>query len=425
MQKTVVIGGWGLTGRSIVSFFEKEERERDLLVVEEREEPSDLPSSVRYSSTFNSFLWDDAVCVILSPGIDPQRDCFIEAKRRGIPVISDLELWAQKIKEQKKTPCIVGITGSNGKSTVTTLVGQLLEALGDSVGVGGNLGPPVLDLWHSQPDIYVLECSSFQLENTSSLACSVACILNISPDHLDRHHHMTVYQQAKQRIYHRAKIAVYPQDDPNSSPNTEWFSGERRCFSAGTAISVMEQNKEAAWTIARAVLDIQQRSCTPEIEACWQGVMDRFAGLDHRCVFLGLRKTCWWFNDSKATNLGAAQASIRSVFLFLKQQAEPKARVVWIAGGDAKGVDLSPLKEEESCLRACVVFGKDAALLQGVFPKASVVKNLQEAVWKAAVLAQPGDAVLLAPACSSLDMFRNYAQRGEEFVRMVNEWTEQ
>lgn len=390
-----------------------------------------LPGAEITLGRFNPGLLDSAARLLVSPGVSEQEPLLVEARKRGMEVVSDIELFAREAKAP-----VIAITGSNGKSTVTTLVHLMCEAAGVNGLAGANLGEPALDLLAEQaPDFYVLELSSFQLHRTRSLGARVAVVLNVSADHLDWHGSEQDYRAAKYRIYKGARFAVINRDD---APPESAIVGAQRVVSFGSdapedvqyglrsedGITYLARGKQLLIAShemalrgrhnhlnALAALAIGDLMDLP-LSAMLQ-VLHEFPGLPHRMRHVATRRGVEYVNDSKATNTGAAVASIDSV----------DQTIVLIAGGDGKGGDFAPLARAlQGKLRGAVLMGKDAKLigdaLEGIAP-AVFVEDMQQAVSEAAAMALEGDTVLLAPACASIDQYRNYAERGEMFARAV------
>jgi UDP-N-acetylmuramoylalanine--D-glutamate ligase len=369
---------------------------------------------------------------VVSPGI-PLDDVFIaELRAAGLPLIGDIELFAQNAEAP-----VVAITGSNGKSTTTTLLGEMARAAGIGVAVGGNLGRPALELLDPAVELYVLELSSFQLETTHTLAPVAATVLNLSEDHLDRHGDMAAYAAAKARIYRGCGTAVINRDDQATQAGSEqagsvisfgldepgeamyglrqhegdaWLSRGEQILLPTSALRVRGRHNVANALAAMALAEVAGVPQAPVLEA-----IRAFRGLPHRCEWVTEVDGVCWLNDSKATNVGAALAALQGL----------DAPIVWIGGGQGKGQDFTPLAGvlgEKA--RAAIVFGADAGRLVEALADALPVhrvRTLAEAVIEARRLAQAGDTVLLSPACASLDQFRNYEQRGESFARLVQE----
>ncbi|MHC9509896.1 UDP-N-acetylmuramoyl-L-alanine--D-glutamate ligase [Kangiella sp. M94] len=370
--------------------------------------------------------------LVVSPGIAITRNDIQAAHEAGISVIGDIELFAQA-----NTLPVIAITGSNGKSTVTDLVGELINASGRKALVGGNIGVPALELLEQEGDYVVLELSSFQLETTKSLQPVAATVLNVSEDHLDRYNHYQEYVEAKRSIYKKAATCLINADDKNT-----WYEttdSEQKVLSFG-----ISSDQPLDWTVdidhnsikyhGKQILQLDQLRLqgihnalnvavalalitTAGIELT-KPVLDKamsYQGLPHRSQLVGVKNGVTFINDSKATNVGATVAAIQSF--------EPQfgSNIILIAGGDAKGADLSSLENIiKETVKAVVCFGKDAPAIAKLAPeKTQLVSNLQEAVRFANGQAQSGDLVLLSPACASLDMFANYMQRGEQFTQCV------
>jgi UDP-N-acetylmuramoylalanine--D-glutamate ligase len=432
--------GLGQTGLSIAQFLHKQKI--NFFVCDTRENPSGLANFKENFPAVEIFLGKlpeekllQAEKIILSPGLPRTTPALQQALKQNIPVIGDIELFVQ----QAKAP-IIAITGTNAKGTVTTMVESILKAAGREVYIGGNYGIPALDLLAKPtPDFYVLELSSYQLESTFSLQAAAATILNVTPDHLDYHMTMENYLAAKQKIYYQAKAIVVNAEDEASWPSeakgriyafgeqvpTEFNSVD--CFSIdnkslmfnGQTILSAEALPVAGvhnWLNALAAAALTT-AVGISLEAIRTGLKN-FRGLKHRCVLVKTIDSVKWYNDSKGTNVGATQAALAGLGPTLN------GKIILIAGGQAKGQDFSPLQKLcEQYVKALILFGQDAdqlekALKQTV-PQCLRVSNLEEAVKRAKSMAQAGDAVLLSPACASLDMFKNYEQRGEKFEELI------
>ena len=376
--------------------------------------------------------------LLLSPGLAPSLPALVSARRAGIEILGDIELFGRITRAP-----IVAITGSNGKSTVTTLVGEMARAAGLRAAVGGNLGTPALDLLPEtgpEPDLYVLELSSFQLAACHDFHPRAAAILNLSPDHLDWHGDYAAYAAAKTRIFRAMGAgdtlvlnagdtftAALPPQVPagvrvqffgGADEHDASIAGDRLCLRSDGPLLDLDQlplrgahNAENA--LAAALL---ARAMAVPVTAIRQALRT-FPGLPHRLARIAEINGVSYYDDSKGTNLGAT----------LKAMSGLPGPLVMILGGDAKGADLSPLREACRGQRGVVVLGKDgpqiSALLAGILPVESA-RNMAQAVEKAAVLAQRGDQVLLSPACASTDMFTDYQDRGRQFAVAVRALTE-
>lgn len=438
-QPFYVIAGLGKTGVSVARFLNA--RGLPFAITDTREQPPGLDDVKQLAPTvavkcgaLDGELLARADIIVLSPGLSLQEPLIAKARAQGVKVIGDIELFVQYARAP-----IIAITGSNGKSTVTALTTHLLNSAGKKALMGGNIGIPALDLLAQVvPDFYVLELSSFQLETTHSLHAAAATVLNISEDHIDRHGTLAAYAEAKARIYHRAKLAVLNGEDPETWREAKQAE-KRTQFSLHNARADyrMENVDGKHWLVVHEhplllaehlpiVGEHNVANALAAIALCEAvGVKARdlrdgllnFVGLPHRCVRVRVRNEVAYYNDSKATNVGAALAAIAGLGPLLN------GKLVLILGGDAKGQDLSPLTAAlAKHARAVVLIGRDANLARAVIPKGVVIEDadsIEAAVTQCADLAQVGDAVLLSPACASLDMFKNYEERGDRFARAV------
>ena len=377
-------------------------------------------------------LLEGAVFVVASPGLPVRGPFFDEAERRGLAVVGDIELFARAAAAR-----VVGVTGTNGKSTVTTLVAGMALRAGLKVRAGGNLGPPALDLLAEGTELYVLELSSYQLETTSSLCCRAATVLNVSADHLDRYPSLASYAAAKARIFARCDTAVSNLDDPlvvampRTASSTLSFSlrasvgatyalalhqGEWWLTRAGAPLlRATELRTRGAHNAANALAALALGEALALPLAAMLAELRSFAGLPHRSQWIADRQGVAYIDDSKGTNVGATLAAVAGM----------PGPVVLIAGGDGKNQNFGPLATGlRGKVRHIVLIGRDAPLiaraLDGVCPIERCA-TLPQAVQAAARAARPGDTVLLSPACASFDMFRDYAHRGEVFAEAVQE----
>jgi len=377
---------------------------------------------------------------VVSPGV-PLDDPFIEQLRAAkLELIGDIELFARHLATPHAsplTPNVIGITGSNGKSTVTELVGAMAREAGVKAGVGGNLGTPALDLLDDSNQLYVLELSSFQLETTETLKLVAATVLNISPDHLDRHGSIERYTAAKARIYAHAQTAVVNRDDRSThtgahtarrvvsfgpdAPGKGHYGliqhdGEPWAARGETPLFPIASLKiEGLHNAANALAAFALAEAAGLNEAGMFAALFSFPGLAHRCEWVADIDGVSWINDSKGTNVGATLAALQGL----------QGPLVWIAGGQGKGQDFTalraPLKDKA---RIAILFGQDAALIERDLAGQVAVKRVDDlaaAVIAAKQAAQHGDRVLLSPACASLDQFRNYEDRGTQFRARVLE----
>ena len=436
-RRTLIVG-LGSTGLSCVRHCRA--LGRDVAVVDSRANPPgetalrrEYPDVALEKGPFDSAFFCRFNELLVSPGVSLEEPAIQAAAEAGAEISGDINLF----REAAQAP-VIAITGSNGKSTVTTLVGEMAREAGVRVAVGGNLGTPALDLLDDSVELYVLELSSFQLETTEDLRAEVATVLNVSDDHMDRYPDRMSYFQAKHRIFQGCRHAVVNLDDPLSQPllsegmkphffglnrvDLEVFGSRRDdeglwlTWSLDNILNARELGVYGAHNIANvlAALALGQAGGLP-LPAMLDAAR-RFRGLPHRCQTVREHDGVVWINDSKGTNVGATRAAIESL-------APTEGQIILIAGGDAKGADLTPLRDAVSRhVRTVLALGKDARLLKAALEdlaKVSLVASLEEAVTEAADKAERGDLVLLSPACSSLDMFSSYEERGDCFARAV------
>lgn len=435
-----LVAGLGKTGVSIARYLRRKNipflafdtRAQAPSVAEFTKEFPDIP-------VYTQHIPDEIIAqlsdIIASPGLSLDTPFLKKAMQMGIDVYGDIECLAREIHAP-----VIAITGTNGKSTVTTLVGEMAKAAGYKVAVAGNIGTPVLDMLHDghQYDLWVLELSSFQLDLTYSLAPIAATILNVTPDHLDRHHTMEAYAQAKQRVYHQAQVALFNRDDPYTVPTA---GVNRISFGADAP----EQNNWGLITQEEKIYLAKGDACILPVDSIlikgvhnWlnalaasaladaagmsyqhiTSVLTSFTGLPHRCQWVRTLDGVDWINDSKGTNIGATISAINGI------GGSMQGKIVLIAGGQGKGADFSELAQPiADYVRSIILIGEDAdkleAALANVVPIARA-SSLDNAVAVAKSQAKRGDVVLLSPACASLDMFRDFNHRGESFASLVN-----
>lgn len=385
-----------------------------------------------YFGELDPNLVNDVTELVVSPGIGLDHPLVLHARDNGARIIGDIDLFMA----QARAP-VIGITGSNGKTTVTELVGHLLRHSGKRVAVGGNLGTPALDLLDDAVDYYVLELSSFQLERSEELGLTVATVLNVSADHLDRHGSLPLYHQAKHRIFRGAKAVVANRADPLTIPLLEapvdvvlWRPDEPDLAELGTRyidnkqficrgfealLPVDELQLQGQHNVANvlAALACAVAAGLP-LEVLAQGVMS-FHGLPHRCEKIADAKGVLWINDSKGTNTGATLAALTGL--------GGSANVILIAGGVGKGQDFSVLAPavKQHCKRVLTLgeSAREIELALGGTAPCQRVADVDAAVERAAQLSEPGDVVLLSPACASFDQFSGYQARGDAFRAAV------
>lgn len=442
--KNIVVLGMGETGLSAARWLHA--RGAHVRVADSREAPphldklrDDFTFAEIYTGPFGPQTFDGCDLAVISPGVPIATPAIAKAIAGGLPVIGDIELFAQAIQGWKSK--VIAITGANGKTTVTTLVGQICMDAGLETVVAGNIGLCVLDalsnLGERKPDVFVLELSSFQLETTQTLSPNAAAVLNVTEDHMDRYHGMADYAAAKARIFHGNGVMVLNREDEwcrrmaVPGRQTVWFGLD----AAASANDYGLINRHDELWLARgqqpllAAADMQlvglhnaANALAAAAVCCAIGIGDepiletlrRFRGLAHRVELVESVNGVAYYDDSKGTNVGATVAALNGML-------KP---VVLIAGGDGKGQDFAPLSPAvERICRAVVLIGRDGPRLRKALSGGKVplldAADMDVAVVEAARLAQHGDVVLMSPACASLDMFRNYAHRAEVFVSAV------
>lgn len=437
-----MVVGIGLTGLSCIRYLVA--RGEKVAAIDSRIAPPDLDQLKREFpevpftvGSFESPLWSEAAELVVSPGVSLQEPAIARCIRAGVPAIGDVELFARAVKKP-----VIAITGSNGKTTVTSLVGKMVADAGFAVEVCGNIGQPVLTaITKPLPDFYVTELSSFQLETTYSLKPLTAVVLNVCQDHMDRYDSYEDYYQAKRRVYHGCQYPIVNADEPEIWRDIP-LSEPPLAFSLrplDSGFCLREHHGEYFLALGeKLLLHVKEMQFTQQYEfqnalaALALGTaaglpmnpmletLRRFSGLPHRCQAVGEFGGIRWYNDSKGTNVGATIAALLSL------GASKSGRLFLIAGGDAKKADLSSLLEPVTRFAdQLILLGKDAPQLQSLFAdKLPIVRvaSMQEAVNFAAHSASAGDIVLLSPACASMDMFRNYAHRGEVFVQAIRDY---
>jgi UDP-N-acetylmuramoylalanine--D-glutamate ligase len=432
-----VIVGLGRTGVSCARHLAA--RGHRLVVTDSRENPPGLaelrrlvPEAATALGGFDPAVLEGADQVVVSPGVSLAEPFLRRAAAQGLDLVGDIELFAREAGGR-----VVGITGTNGKSTVTTLVGAFAQAAGLEVRIGGNLGEPALDLLEGPPAaMYVLELSSYQLETTWSLQPEAAAVLNVSPDHLDRYRDLAEYAAAKARIFERATTAIVNLDDgivvrmPRPGQRCVGFSLRRDdadfrllrqagedwlAAGAEPVLPLAALALPGRHNAANALAALAVGSVCGFPHAAMAGVLQEFRGLPHRTERVRDRRGVSWIDDSKGTNVGATVAAIEGM----------GGPLVLIAGGEGKGQDFTPLGPAcQGKVRQAILIGRDAAQLAAALEGRCTVafaESMNAAVGIAASVARAGDTVLLSPACASFDMFRDYVHRGEAFAAAVRE----
>lgn len=451
--RKVLVLGLGDTGLSMTRWLAR--HGADVCVADTRDRPPhavalarELPEIPVITGAFDERIFRNADMIAISPGIDPRIPPIAEARRRGTPVVGDIELFARALGSlrdaaQPRRPRVLAVTGSNGKSTVTAMTGDLCRAAGFATAVAGNIGTPALDALAAveagqpMPDVFVLELSSFQLESTSSLEADAATVLNLCQDHMDRYDDLAQYAAAKARIFAGRGAQVLNRDDAWSMSmaragrtvltfgldeprsDSEWgvattergralAHGKRELLALGE-LPLAGLHNAANALASLALVHTLGAPVAPLVDA-----LRRFTGLPHRVQKVAEIGGVAFYDDSKGTNVGATVAALTG----LQQPA------VLIAGGDGKGQDFRPLAAPVSAhARAVVLIGRDAGAIAAVLSSCGVplirCSGMDEAVEAAFRAARAGDAVLLSPACASYDMFRNYVHRAEAFAAAV------
>jgi UDP-N-acetylmuramoylalanine--D-glutamate ligase len=491
----LLVVGLGLSGVSALRYLARQGA--DLVVTDSRPEPKDgavmQAEYPQFEYRFGGFSAPEPLSqfveAVVSPGVDLREPFLQQLRDAGVAIVGDVELFARHLAgigngesgivedemvasvpipdSRFPIPKVIGITGSNGKSTVTTLVGEMAKATGLVTAVGGNLGTPALDLLADGVELYVLELSSFQLETTHSLRCTAATILNLSEDHLDRHGSMAAYAAAKARIFKDCRFVVGNRDDAAvmallPEQETRWSfgltppdwqamqSGDHALayFAKGTLEGAGDdciglyarppkQYTDAPARIAQPLLPVSEvkiagshnlcnvmaavalsfafpvaTSASDDAAAALRAI-GQFKGLPHRCAFVAEINGARYYNDSKGTNVGSTLAAIQGL----------PAPVIWLGGGQGKGQDFSPLAAALAAKAdAAIVFGEDAAAIEAAILGSVPVyrePTMAVALRRAHSLAGQGASILLSPACASFDQFKSYLDRGQQFEAAV------
>jgi UDP-N-acetylmuramoylalanine--D-glutamate ligase len=443
--RRAVVLGLGLTGLSLARHLAR--HGAGISIADTRDDPPalaalqrELPSVAVQSGPFSAATFDGADLIAISPGIAQAQPAIRDAVEGGAELAGDIELFARALPTGQK---VLAVTGTNGKTTVTSLAGALTRAAGLSTVAAGNIGNPVLDElaryedgapW---PGVFVLELSSYQLETTSSLAPVAATVLNVSANHLDRYAGLADYASAKARIYAHAGVQILNRDDPivrlmrqpGRTVQTfgagvplseeEWGLVER---GGGTWLArggelILETSRLALvgrHNAMNALAALALACAIAKPGRAMNEALARFGGLPHRMAPIADAGGVLYIDDSKGTTVAATQAALDGI----------GRRVVLIAGGDGKGQSFAPLKASvDRACHAVLLIGRDAGRvahgLAGTPAQVEIVETLDRAVARALELARPGDAVLLSPACASLDQFRDYVERGRRFAALV------
>lgn len=454
--KTVLVLGMGETGLSMAKWLLRQDA--TVCVADNRVNPPCLnalrtiiPSAQLCTGKFNIELLKEAAFIAISPGVPHSEPVVQQAKKLGLPVLGDVAIFIDALKQiGEPRPAILAITGSNGKTTVTAMVGAMLKKSGWDIEVAGNIGPPVLNALMQRvetgkfPQAWVLEMSSFQLEAVQNLNADVAAVLNLSEDHMDRYVDMQAYAAAKTKIFERdsddgvavhilnrndpvvstmalagSKKISFGIDEPNSEMdfgllhdgNDRWMVQGKTCLMKTSELVVTGLHNAINALAALAICRAMALPFEPLLQA-----LREFRGLPHRMEKVAAFNGVTFYDDSKSTNVGATVAALNGV----------KQKTVLIAGGDGKRQDFSPLLHPvATSARAVILIGRDAKIIADAIKDCGIslhfAETMQEAIQMSFLLAQPGDVVLLSPGCASFDMFRNYIHRAEVFVAAVKE----
>lgn len=445
MSRTILIVGLSITGQSVLRYYQRKKQLASVIAFDDGLSGEQLLElEKRFPEVV--FIEDEQALrnvnslqlVVKSPGVPPTKSFLEEIRKRKIPIVGDVELFAREISQLGHAK-IIAITGTNGKSTVTHLTGEFLKAAGFKVVVAGNIGLPVLDRLNELADYWVLELSSFQLETLYSLRPYRAALLNISDDHLDRYEGFEDYKAAKHRIFQNAEGLIYNLDDPHTFPllsqtvkhYTFSVNGQADCSYADKTLHIRSGNdsysintKDVALqgihnfanVLAASALIIDEKIPF----SCYLKVLNKEEGLAHRCQVVKEIQGVNFINDSKGTNVGASVSAICGFY-------SPEKKLVLIAGGLAKGACLLPLEQvSQEKVSFAVLIGKDKEAFAKVLDGHCDYKfgnSLEEAVMIAWQKAKPFGTVLFSPGAASFDMFNNFSHRGDCFMKIVRELT--
>jgi UDP-N-acetylmuramoylalanine--D-glutamate ligase len=463
-MKTALVLGLGASGFAAVSYLAK--RGWKIAAADSRREPpylarikEEFPQVTFAAESNDAALLDGVSLLVLSPGISPDHSFFAplvaRARSLGIDIAGEIELFARELKRLRAfrgyAPKIIGITGTNGKTTTTMLSGHIVREAGHSVCVAGNVGPnALLELdkllaANTLPEYWVLELSSFQLATTRSLECTAATVLNVTEDHIDWHGSFENYALDKARIYKPGTVRIFNRGDARSvrlgadTARVSWSFGSDAPSAAhefgtmgegkGRVLAVNTGDRKEVLIAASELLIRGEHNVQNALAAsalCFNAgiglksiasTLRSYKGEPHRVQKVLEGRGLEFIDDSKGTNVGATAAALKG---FGSQ------KVVIILGGDGKGQDFSPLKEPVFAhARGVVLIGRDAPRIEAAiagFPAVRHASDMAQAVAECVAMAEEGDAVLLSPACASWDMFRDYAQRSEFFIEEARKW---
>lgn len=421
--KQITIIGLGTTGLSCVDFFA--DKQAKVRVIDTRSNPAgadklskDIPL---HTGSLNLDWLLSSDLIVISPGLALATPEIQQAIQAGVEVVGDIELFCREAKAP-----IIAITGSNGKSTVTSLTTEMAKQAGINVGMGGNIGVPALSLLKEDYQLYVLELSSFQLETTYSLKAKSATILNISEDHMDRYDSIEDYRQAKLNIYHNAEFVIVNGEDPQTFPeqavenllkfaeNQGDYRLEKGALYVGNE-SVIETKDVLIKGRHNEMNALASMALAEKAGVAREGIikaLKSYSGLDHRFQPVPTSDGVRWVNDSKATNVGSTVAALNGL--------KVDGTLYLLLGGDGKGADFSELKPLINQPNiVCYCFGRDGKFLADLSANSVLVETMQQAIEAIRPQLKAGDMVLLSPACASLDQFKNFEERGKQFARLA------
>lgn len=427
-NKKVTVIGLGKTGLSCVDFLRA--KQADVRVIDTRQQPAGADQLSKeiplHTGSLNQQWLLESDLIVISPGLAVKTPEIQTALQAGVEVVGDIELFCREADKP-----IVAITGSNGKSTVTTLVAEMAKAGGLSVGMGGNIGIPALSLLNQQHDLYVLELSSFQLETTYSLKAVAATVLNVTEDHMNRYVDLQDYRHAKLKIYDNCQTAVINGEDALTLPTTQcpqqqvffaennadyWLRPDGHhiylmaCNESILTIDEMKLSGRHNYMNALAAIALAQAAGVNLLGI--QTALREFGGLEHRFQLAHMANGVRWINDSKATNVGSTVAALTGL--------QVKGKLHLLLGGDGKGADFSELATLINQPHIfCYCFGQDGKQLAALSSQSQLFDTMEQAIAAIRPQLQAGDMVLLSPACASLDQFPCFEARGDEFTRLA------
>ena len=427
--KQVVVVGLGMTGLSVVRHLQRQSPSLSIRVIDTRLSPPGL-EQISGDVEIHSGSWNvewllEADLIVANPGIALSSPELVTAQQAGITIVGDIELFAWSVKVP-----VIAITGSNGKSTVTDLAGEIAKSAGIKTAIGGNIGYAALDLLEQDAELYVLELSSFQLETTSSLHLKAAAFLNLSEDHMDRYQGMSDYRRAKLRIFDHADVCIVNREDKQTYPDTslntisfgldsnfeygvmsidgqEWLCKGDLPIIASSEIGLVGRHNVANCLVAIALIDAAGIDCFHALSA-----IKTYQGLTHRCQVVVNNNGIRWVNDSKATNVASTKAALSGLQL--------DGTLHLLVGGDGKGADFSELKELLTPLKLQLhCYGADGGDFFSLHDSAIRWQSIEDVIRAITPQLHSGDIVMLSPACASFDQFTNFMARGDEFTRLA------